>query len=80
MTITRRGPSVAHWLVTFKDKTTATYSREDWQKARELPRLTFEGDFSYRCRAWSAYLGKAVIDWESIDAPDFLEGQLRGSK
>jgi hypothetical protein len=61
-------PKDIRWKLTLRNGTTIFQSREDWVNAREMvQRHTGEGDFSYRCRAWTVFTGKQVVDWESED-------------
>lgn len=61
------------WMVTIQEKRTSPkevvyMSREDWMTAvKQTLRKDGEGDFRYRCRAWSAYLGRHVVDWEDFE-------------
>jgi hypothetical protein len=59
------------WKLTIKvGKSTHTmlYPAADWILARnKTPRYSNESDLEYRCRAWSAFTGLKVVDYESED-------------
>lgn len=60
--------SKMHWLLTLKNGTTIKQTADDWTRAETMQwHRPLESDYSYRCRLWTAYVGKPVVDWEWID-------------